>query len=206
MKDYHGRVSGRRREYKIFILVCEGKKTEDIYFKSFRRRGCNLRIITIPDNKTDPENLVRLARKQISKWGIDFDYGDQIWCIFDADNNSNSSIANATKEATKSNIQIAFSNPCFELWYYLHYKYYQNRINSDKLIEKLDKCIPNCYQKNRDICSILEPNTAKAISNASKLNDYHNKNQIQLLSRLSNPSTQVFRLVDLILQNSVYES
>jgi hypothetical protein len=43
---------------------------------------------------------------------------DEIWCIFDRDDHN--SFDEATQAAAKAGIQIAVSNPCFELWLVLH--------------------------------------------------------------------------------------
>ena len=43
---------------------------------------------------------------------------DEIWCVFDTDQHPN--LAQAINEAGQSEIEVAVSNPCFELWLVLH--------------------------------------------------------------------------------------
>jgi hypothetical protein len=47
--------------------------------------------------------------------GHDF---DEIWCVFDVDQHPN--LAQAIHEARQSDVNVALSNPCFELWLVLH--------------------------------------------------------------------------------------
>jgi ABC-type Zn uptake system ZnuABC Zn-binding protein ZnuA len=43
---------------------------------------------------------------------------------------------------------------------------------------------------------------SKAINTAEKLNEFHKKNNIKLISVESNPSTQVYRIVEEILKST----
>jgi len=186
-----------RRECKVFVIVCEGE-TEKIYFNNYRKRKCNL-IIRIPNNmKTDPLNLVKFAKSQIRRFDLDLENGDKIWCIFDADKNTNNQILKAIKDAGKD-IQIIMSNPSFELWYFLHFSYIDNKIDNKTLIRLLNKDIPN-YKKKMDYFNLLVDKRNNAIKNAKKLNEFHKKSGVELNSSLSNPSTQIYKIVENILE------
>ena len=43
---------------------------------------------------------------------------DEVWCIFDTDEHKN--LPHALNDAIQSRINVAVSNPCFELWLVLH--------------------------------------------------------------------------------------
>ena len=43
---------------------------------------------------------------------------DEIWCVFDVDAHPN--VNSAVAEARDAGIEVAVSNPCFELWLVLH--------------------------------------------------------------------------------------
>ena len=47
-----------------------------------------------------------------------FPSGARIWCVFDFDEHPN--LSQAITEAAQSGIDVAVSNPCFELWLVLH--------------------------------------------------------------------------------------
>lgn len=120
MSGYKRRKSRIRIPRKVFIIVCEGEKTERIYFNRYRKRYSNLRIETPNSKFTDPVNLAKFAKEQIKKGDLDLKNGDAIWCVFDCDENTNEDMSRACRTAGKD-IKICLSNPSFELWFLLHY-------------------------------------------------------------------------------------
>lgn len=46
---------------------------------------------------------------------------DQVWCVFDHD--AHGTFEDALNEAAKAQIRVAYSIPCFEFWYLLHFEY-----------------------------------------------------------------------------------
>ncbi|MBN1330249.1 MAG: RloB domain-containing protein [Candidatus Heimdallarchaeota archaeon] len=196
---YSSRKANIRKQIIKILLICEGQKTERIYFGRYRARNNGLEILTPKTNVTDPKNLVKFALSQIKKYGIDFQYGDQVWCVFDADKNTLQNISDANKLAQKNNINLCLSNPCFELWYLLHYIYYDQKISTVDLLETLTKYILN-YTKSKDYFDNLANNRNNAIKNAIRLNKKHSDLGIELLSLASNPSTLVVQIVQNILE------
>lgn len=197
-RGYGLRKSGNRKEYQILVIVCEGQKTERIYFNGYKERKSGLLIITPNSTVTDPENLVKVALSQIQKYDLDFSSGDQVWCVFDADRNSEENIKKAILLA-EDKVKLCLSNPCFELWYLLHFLYSDNKASSIEITNKLKEHIKN-YDKTKNYFKILLPKRDIAIKNAKRLNQKYRTAKIELLSSKSNPSTQVFQLVEYILE------
>lgn len=198
-RDFAYRRREIRRPYRVLIIVCEGGKTERIYFNRYKKRDCNLRILTPNTSSTDPINLVKFAKNQIRKYDLDIQENrDQVWCAFDVNNNSNTKILEAIRIANENNITIALSNPCFELWYLLHYAYHEGGLTSRDTIDILKRHLHN-YQKSNDVFDVLLCGRDRAINNAQRLNRYHTSQGTNLNSRDSNPSTQVFQIVEYIL-------
>ena len=48
--------------------------------------------------------------------------GDQLWCVFDCDDNKDSELQAAIFYSEKHGYKIAYSNPAFEYWYLLHFE------------------------------------------------------------------------------------
>ena len=197
-KGYSLRKSGNRKEYKTLVIVCEGQKTERIYFNRYKERKSGLLIITPNSTVTDPENLVKIALSQIQKYDLDLSNGDQVWCVFDADRNTNDNIKKAIALA-EDKVKLCLSNPCFELWYLLHFSYFDNRILTSDIKTKIIEHIKD-YDKVKDYFDILLSKRSIAIKYAKKLNQNHEATKTELLSMKSNPSTQVFKLVEYILE------
>jgi hypothetical protein len=141
--------------------------------------------------------LVETAKGIIRDGYYVFDPGDQVWCVFDVDENTDDQLQKAKKEACKNRIGIAISNPCFEIWYYLHFTYGETNISRQDLIVKLEGHLKG-YQKEADVYELLKEKQDVAINNAKRLNKFHEKNKNDLHSRASNPSTQVFQVLEII--------
>lgn len=196
---YRNRRINQRKERVTFLIVCEGQKTERVYFGRYRERNSGLIIYTPNSMVTDPENLVDFTVSQMNKYAIDFENGDQVWCVFDADGNTKENIEKAQKTANDAKINLCLSNPCFEIWYLLHYSYFDQRILSTDLQKKIETVIPD-YDKAKDYFDLLLSKRDIAIKNAVKLNQKQISCGIQLLDVKSNPSTQVVELVQQMLK------
>jgi len=195
MRGYRTRKVGGRGYYKVLVIVCE-RETEVKYFNRYRKRGCGLKIETPNTSVTDPINLVEFAKRQIQRYGLNLQKDDHIWVVFDCDHNKAEAITKAIKIANENNINFAISNPSFELWFLLHFVYHHSKLTNQELIEKLKTHIPN-YKKSKDVFDVLLKKREEAISNAKKLNESQNNNEKEIIK---NPSTHVFKLVELILE------
>ena len=109
-------------------------------------------------------------------------------------------IPKACKIAGKD-INISFSNPNFELWFLLHFELYVTKIERSEVIQRLKKYIPQ-YKKNMNVYDLLIDKRPQAIINAKKLIRIHEKDGIEQLCVESNPSTQVYSIVEEILKNT----
>lgn len=178
------KISKRRkieiRPIKIsFLIVCEGTKTEPLYFQALlTNRTSEIREVQIDGAGRGTVSLVKHA---ISiRNGSDKDF-DRVWIVFDKD--SFTDFNNAIKLANDNNILCAWSNESFELWYYLHFHYLDNEVSRDQYITMLEREFQNRigdpsfrYQKkNPNIYSLLQKygNEEQAIKHAKKLRSMH---------------------------------
>lgn len=99
----------------------------------------------------------------------------------------------------KGEIQFALSNPCFEVWFLLHFKYSSGYLQDySAVLAQLKNHLPD-YEKNMDVTNILMEYTQQAVRNAERLETYHTKNgHTDLCSIMVNPYTGVHKLVDSI--------
>lgn len=117
---------------------------------------------------------------------------DDVWCVFDHDGRDYISkiLADA---AVSPAVSVAFSNPCFELWYFLHYQYSARSCNQNQMFDNLKNHISN-YSKDKDVFSQL-PTWDIAVTHAARLRRDH-ESAGDLLT--DNPSTNVDVLVELL--------
>ncbi|MBI0584650.1 MAG: RloB domain-containing protein [Methanomassiliicoccus sp.] len=205
MNGYRRRKEQGRARKKLLYIVCEGKKTEPIYFNNFRTPECDFNIVITTDGKKNATGLVSKAVEIIDCGPYDADYGDKIWCVFDVDQNSDEELDKASKIALDKGIFIALSNPCFEIWYLVHFIHCSSRISSYDLLIKLDTHIKG-YHKTMDVFEQVEPKTPTAVKNAKILNKMHEKASVKLYGTDSNPSSQVFKVIETIYQIEKYNT
>ena len=190
----HKRYGSNKRRVNRFppkskiLIVCEGEKTEPNYFKKFKVRP----VIEGPGMNTVSlvQEAIRLKRQ---------DSYDQVWCVFDKDEFPVANFNRALELAQQNNIRVAYSNEAFELWYLLHFSYWDTGIHRDKYQEKLSdkKRLGHPYKKNSEaIFDELYAKQKDAIRNAKRLlGEYEPENPAR-----NNPSTTVHLLVEQLNQ------
>ncbi|MEA5617945.1 RloB family protein [Cronbergia sp. UHCC 0137] len=166
-----------RKITQKILIACEGSKTEPIYFRSIRNelRLATLEIIILPpQSKTDPGSIIerlideRKQMKNNERWSSK----DAAWAVFDGDEHIEKSITNwqsAINKAKSQKINLAITNPCFELWYLIHFQDHLSQISRDKLIKSLEKHIPDY---NKSMClypKLLKSLTEQALERAKKI-------------------------------------
>lgn len=199
-KPYHNRQHFSYRERSVdireiqqrFLIICEGEKTEPNYFIKFRTPKTVIKV------KIENCDIVSLVKQAINYKSMD-NY-DQVWCVFDKDEKSSDNFISAIEFAGKNEINVAYSNEAFELWYFLHYDYLDTGISRADYCEKLNLRLGKKYEKNDEsIYEILLPKQKNAIKHARKLlNQYNPPNPAT-----DNPSTTVFRLVEELRKYSI---
>jgi hypothetical protein len=122
---------------------------------------------------------------------------DQIWVVFDCDDHVH--VKTSIHNAEQNEIYVAYSNPCFELWAYLHLDDFDAPIHRDDLYKHLVRRMPS-----------YDPSKAKRLDYAllRGLAEAAEKRAERMCARRKeeradrgNPYTDVFRLVRLIRDN-----
>lgn len=187
-----------RKSKRVILVSYEGKnKTEKIYFNNFCNRENDFIIQIVPGNETDPVNLVKQTIQKKNELGLDLGADDRAFCIFDTDTKmqKEKQIIEAINLASKYNIKIVTSCPCFEVWLLLHYEYTTGYLDNDSVISKLRKHNDK-YEKNYNIYSEIKTYVNTAIENAKKLEKYQLKNDREKNSVEANPHTNVYEIIE----------
>ncbi len=197
-KEYNPNRPGTRKRRPIIYIICEGEETEIKYFKHFRSRNCLVEVTPMTSKYKAAEYLVQHAKNVIGQAEFRPKDGDEIWCVFDCDDNSDESLRKAMELANKLGYGIAFSNPCFEYWYLLHFAAHNGHLKgADEVIRLLrSKGRLESYEKNQDVFAPLLSHQSEAINRAQKRLEQLYKDGIVVLSRNSNPATTVHHLVE----------
>jgi hypothetical protein len=187
---------GSRKQKPVVYIVCEGEKSEPKYFRNFSSRNSLVNIKPVTSQYKDAFNLVKNAEREIQPDEYFPEYGDQVWCVFDRDNNSDDELYKAKALAERRGYRIAFSNPCFEYWYLLHFIEYRAYLaDCDAVVKLLEaRYIPQ-YIKSGDYFRMLRLMRADAIARANKVLQGLEQDGIGQIHTSSNPSTSAVLLV-----------
>lgn len=174
------------------LIVTEGSKTEPYYLSSFR-----LTNVTIKGCGYNTDSLVQHAielKKNASKNREPY---HQVWCVFDRDSFPAEGFRTAFKLAELNGIYVAYTNEAFELWYMLHFNFYDSALSRHQYGSILSKLLGFSYQKNDSgIYDRLLPLQDVAIHNAEALLRRYDP----LDPESHNPSTTVHHLVKYLNQ------
>ena len=100
----------------IDLVICEGD-TEVDYLCEFAR-SLRVHAHVCKGDGTDPKSIVNTAKRKSKEDGIKY---DQIFCVFDRDNQP-FAFAEAIELCKSRKFIPIVSNPCFEIWPFLHFQ------------------------------------------------------------------------------------
>lgn len=177
------------------LIICEGEKTEPNYFINFEAFGLEVKVKGTGKNT---ESLVEFASQYINEY-------DEVWCVFDKDSFSSEQFNNACQNAENLKMKLAYSNESFELWYLLHFYFYDHQIGREAYISKLDKIFKSKFKKgylknSEDTYTLLKKKQDDAIKNAKKLESIQDIPGSTPSSQ--SPVTKVHHLVEKLNKNS----
>jgi hypothetical protein len=98
------------------LVICGGERTEPDYLNGLKQWARNPAVrVTVVGRGKDPSALVDLARSRRQAAPEEI---DEVWCVFDVDDFD---VAPAVRAASAAGIEVAVSNPCFEVWLLMHH-------------------------------------------------------------------------------------
>ena len=159
--------------------------------------------------ETDYISLIRKATEYQVKNDISVSSGDSVWVVADADvnynnpdpvENKNQQLARARKMAKAKGIELLISNPCFEFWYLLHFRYTTKHLKDYPAVRTMLVEHLTDYKKSKDVYAELNKYTKEAIERAGRLEQYHQQNGVSAPFDLhTNPFTDVYHLIELLI-------
>lgn len=197
------RDSLRRRGWLVeprprLLVCCEGEVTEPSYLNGLKGE---LRIrlvhIEVVPGGSNPKTLVDYAvgkkqeaeRKARREKDDNLKY-DEVWCVFDVDVHEH--IPEAKQKAGANKINLAISNPCFELWLLLHFRDQRQHIERRQVQSACRAHLPG-YDKEVPF-ELVFPHHHEAVDRAKALDEWQQEQD----RAGGNPSTGVYRLTERI--------
>ncbi len=215
------RKEKRLNQKRLVIIACEDSKSSRLYLKKLVRQMQS-------ENSLSKESCVFVTHQHTNPTGVledlkgyrchttgktyrDFEHK---WIVIDRDKercggggHSLEDYNNAVIQARsmRPKVNVAWANPCFEIWYLLHFQYYCSGIDRDRLYRKLSEVMESTYGKDDDqMYELLSGKLNDALSNAKRLAE---RNQIEGRSPAeANPGTLVHELVEFLRDPQIDDS
>jgi hypothetical protein len=178
------RRPGTRNGRDRLLVVCGAKATEKDYLQGLVRHLNNPAVtVRIRAKACWPSQLVDYAVSERDRMREDF---EQVWCVFDVDHFD---VGGVTAVARRKGIEVAISNPCFELWLVLHFCGHTAYAATYKeLLPYLKRHMPE-YDKARLDFKDCADGWSDASRRAKRLSPAGREHE-------TNPATGVWTLVD----------
>lgn len=192
-KEYRKRLKQRIQKTNIYVS-CEGK-TEKTYFESLNSVFNHVYVQARYNQRTNALNVVNNFNRLFAN--KDIDNKDIKYCAFDRDENTQNEINLALETAKRQNINVLYSNPCFEIWLYWHFEATRSpRKSKDlKLYMEYKDNFKN-YKEDKLLALKLKDNIKQAKTVAKNAQIELNRNNINRYSLDSNPSTNIYELIE----------
>jgi hypothetical protein len=128
-----------------FLLICEGRNSEPLYFRAL---GRNLKriVIELMGGAGSPDTIAETAIGEARSRGyLGRRSGpapaDQVWAVFDRDQHEH--FEDAVRACERNGIKVARSNPCFEVWLVLHIENFDRDCGRDEVFHHFCKLRPD---------------------------------------------------------------
>lgn len=210
-REEQKRKKNIRNKRKYYLIVCEGEATEPNYFEGLKQdlpKGVLTSYqIDVEGTGRNTESLLKEALRLKEEYQKNQNrLVDRLWVVFDRDSFTPQNFNTAIQRCDNSDIGCAWSNEAFELWYLLHFQYYENAMSRRDYKGLIEGCLKPLlgngfrYEKNSEqMYALLKEHGSQdnAIRNAKRLverygerRDYANHN----------PCTMVWGLVEELLE------
>ncbi len=201
------RQIGVRSTRRYILLVCEGEKTEPLYFEAFKAnlpkgvlQNTTLEIEGEGKNTLSLIHEIQKLRERRER-ALERQY-DQVWAVFDRDSFPAQNFNNAIFKARTAvpEIYCAWSNEAFELWYLLHFEFYQDAASRYDYQTRLEQVITQRtgksfqYKKNDPEMYALLKTYGKIDQAVRWAIELENRHEGENFAD-HNPCTRVYKLV-----------
>jgi len=199
------RQKARRAPYAKVLVVCEGSKTEPLYFSELKDHYeiNSANIMVDGSGGSSPISVVKYGKKLYDREKSRGDPFDRVYCVIDRDTHASyqSALDRIAVIKPPNTFYAINSVPCFEYWLLLHYTYMTapfiangGTSAADAVIQRLCGYIPAYTKASRGVFNqLLE------ILPTAKIHAARSMLEAQRTGT-DNPTTRVHELVD-FLQN-----
>ncbi len=199
-KSFRRKVATRSPRRTVLVF-CEGARTEVDYLKALKSEPAVREVASVDiqiDEDTHgyaPLTLVTAAAEARERANGEDGEIDEVWCIFDVEQPQNHpNLKKAVALARDRSVQVAVSNPCFELWLALHFQDQTAPIAS-KAADGLRRTLDGSQNKGVDGYKYMS-RCDEAARRARSLTTKHKRDGTKFPN--DNPSSGMYRLLEAV--------
>lgn len=176
------------RDAWLCVIATEGQETEKQYFDMFQSTRVKVEVLPTGNDGNSSTQAVynRLERYQSEH---EIEPEDQLWLMIDVDRWHNH-LPKVCEEAKQNGVRLAVSNPCFELWLWLHHADVETGAIACKDIGQQLKQRIGGYKKNKVDLEKFRPYIDIAVQRAKSLDT----NDKELWPAF--PGTHVYKVIE----------
>ncbi|WP_395090675.1 RloB family protein [Armatimonas sp.] len=179
----------RKPNSLMIVLAVEGEHTEEQYFKPLRDGKIDLEILSTENGFSAPQHIEkRMDSFLATNRGLE---GGEFWLVLDVDRHH--ALQEVCQRARQKGYHLAVSNPCFELWLWLHLEEVDINQKTCSQLEMALKTRLGGYNKSNLPVEDFHPYMETAIRRAKALPGSHTT-PIPIF-----PGTQIYQLMERIL-------
>lgn len=188
----------RIKPNKTILIVCEGPVTEKQYVEGLGQTIGNPGVkVRISGKHGVPRTIVDAAKEEcLELRAIHREEYDEVWCLFDRDKHPH--FEESIQIALDRGYRLAVSNPCIELWLWLHHRPSPGARTHTNMQEILEQELDSGYNKSirRDFYFSRLPVAVEAAFRLDKQAREDGE------PPFGNPTTSMYKLVLSIANNA----
>lgn len=116
-----------KRDARLVVIATEGAVTEKAYFEGlvsadgYPNSKVHVEVLETHAGHSAPHKVI--ARLNAFRRAYRLDHEDQLWLVIDKDRWPDAQLAVVAQQSHQKGYRLALSNPCFELWLWLHWNH-----------------------------------------------------------------------------------
>lgn len=173
------------------LVVCEGSKTEPGYLRQWEREHRSITIVDVVRGGVPTSIVTEAIDRQNASKRRGAETYDSIWVMFDCDDHPD--VKGQVNRAEQAGLQVAFSNPCIELWFLLHFQDQTAFLDRRKAQDKCHNHLSPGKALTPEDFQMLLARYEQARERAMDLARLHEGNGSWTYE---NPSSTVWKLID----------
>ena len=155
----------RKPNSLMIVLAVEGEHTEEQYFKPLRGGKIDIEVLSTDAGFSAPQYIeARMDSFLATNRGLE---GGEFWLVMDVDRHH--ALQAVCGRAVEKGYNLAVSNPCFELWLWLHLEDVDVSLTTCTQLEAALKTALGGYNKSNVPTDVFHPNIETAIRRAKVL-------------------------------------